>query len=71
MDAIRTHKRVDEDRLAVLEVRLDGVAVIGQPHQPVPDVNALRRECAEQGGQQVGTMHLIVRKPEGLNNLVC
>ena len=71
VDAIRTDKRVDEDRLPVLEVRLDGVAVIHQSHQPVPDVNALRRKCPEQGGQQVGAMHLILRKPKGLHNLVC
>ena len=32
MDAIRTDKRVDEDRLPVLELGLDGVAVIDEPY---------------------------------------
>jgi hypothetical protein len=31
VDAIRTDKRIDEDRLPVFEVGLDGVAVIDEP----------------------------------------
>ena len=43
VDAIHTDKRIDEDRLPVLEVGLDWVAVIDEPHQPVPNVNAPER----------------------------
>ena len=32
VDAIRTDKRVDEDTLPVLELGLDGVAVIDEPY---------------------------------------
>ena len=32
VDAIRTDKRVDENRLPVLKVRLDSVAVIDEPY---------------------------------------
>ena len=71
VDAIRTDKRVDEDRLPVLEVGLDGVAVVHQSHQPVPDVNTLLRKCPEQGGQEVGAVHLVPREPEGVDNRVC
>ena len=70
MDAVRADKRVDEDRLPVLEVRLDGVAVIDEAHQAVPDVNALGRQRPKQGRQQVGAVHLVVRKPEGVDNRV-
>ena len=72
VDAIRADKRVDEDRLPVLEVGLDGVAVIDEPHQPVPDVNALRWQAPEarwSAGRRgaSGT----AGEPEGVDNRVC
>jgi hypothetical protein len=50
VDSIRTDERIDEDRLPVLEVGLDGVAAFHEAHEAVPDVNALRWQRPEQGG---------------------
>ena len=71
MNAIRTDKRVDEDRLPVLELGLDAVAAIDEPYKPVPDVNALRRQRPLQGRQQVGAMRLVPGEPESIDNRGC
>jgi hypothetical protein len=51
VDAIRTDKRIDEDRPPVLELGLDGVAAFHEAHEAMPDVNSLRWQRPKQDGQ--------------------
>jgi hypothetical protein len=65
LDPVRAHQHVDPGTRAVIEPGLDPVAVIGQAGEPVPQVHPLGGHRAGQRGQQIGTMHLVVRKAEG------
>ena len=66
MDAVGAHQNVGGDAVAVLEPRLDAVAVICQADKSVSDVQAFRGQGACQGEQQVGAMALVVGKAEGV-----
>ena len=68
VDAVGADEEVDLDRRAVLEARLDAVAVVGERGEPVADVQALGRERADERAQQVGAVHLVVREAEGLDD---
>ena len=54
VDAVGADEQVDLDRRAVLEGRLDAVAVIGEPGQQVADVEALGRQRADERAEQSG-----------------
>ncbi len=64
VDAISADQRVGLDHGAVGEPRLDPVATIGHVDQAVTEMNALGRNGCGQRRQQVGPVHLVVRKPE-------
>jgi hypothetical protein len=71
VDTIRTDKRIDENRLPVLELGLDGIATFHEAHEAVPNVNALRWQRPEQDGQQVGAVRLVPGEPESVDNRIC
>ena len=51
-----------------VEGRLDAVAVVDEPGEPVADVQALGRQRADERAEQVGAVHLVVREAEGLDD---
>jgi predicted signal transduction protein with EAL and GGDEF domain len=70
VDAVRADKPVEADGLPVLEVGLDGVAVIDKASRPVPGMHALRWQRPKQRHQQIGSVHLIMRKPKSTDNRI-
>jgi hypothetical protein len=45
VDAVGADQHVCGDPHAVVEARLGAVAPVGNPDQPMPQMDALRREC--------------------------
>ena len=70
MDPVGTDQHVRGHRVAVLEPRLDPVAVVGQADEPVPDVHTLRRKRPQERREQVGAVHLVLREADRLDDHV-
>ena len=68
VDPVRADEHIDLDRRAVLELERDAVAVVDEGGEAVADVQALLRECAHQGGEQVGAVGLVVGEPERVDD---
>jgi hypothetical protein len=70
VDAIGSDRDVSLDGRAALEDRLHAIAVVDQAHESVADVQALLRQRAEERGQQVGAVCLVVREAERVDHCV-
>ena len=68
VDAVGADEEVDLGRRAVREGRLDAVAVVDEAGELVSDVQALGREGAGEGAEQVGAVHLVVGEAEGVDD---
>jgi hypothetical protein len=68
VDAVGADQRVDLDLGAARESRLDAVAALGQPGEAVPEVDASGRYRRGQGAEQVGTVDLVVGKPNAASS---
>jgi hypothetical protein len=68
MYSVGTNKSIRSDTFTILKRGFDTIAAISDGNQMMPNMQPLSWKSIDQHRQHIGTMRLIVRKPECLDD---
>ena len=68
VDAVGPDQQIHLDPGAVVEPRLDAIPALGEAREAVADVHAVVGQRADERREHVGTVHLVVREAERLDD---